>query len=282
MKIFITIFVLLSQVYSHAQFFEEDFILGVTDTIPAEMAELTVENLQGVWKKANRRRYDLVGEEMYETVIEYNHIYIEGDKIWEFEYPSQMYSVSIYIIKDSLIEITSTKNLMSSGPVIREMKMGISSKCHYGVTADLNFLCFAGDNYYKDSLNINLINKLKSGDFNSDCLVGNWKLKTFYNSGYDGLGDVPFIYPWKLPQKLDITKRNVHWFYGVNLLYLKIDGVKRPFIIEEIHINEWSSELTISPYKWYIYPEEDPDSDQPFIGVHTSTVRYMINDPEER
>ncbi len=281
MKVFVTILLLFSHVYSHAQYFEEDFLN--VDNIPSvEMAELTVENLQGVWKKSNKRRYDLSGDEMYETVVEHNHIYIEGDKIWEFEYPSQMYSVSTYIIEDSLIKITSSKYLMTSVPRHALFKLGTSGICNYGVTSDKKYLCFGANNYYKDTLDINVINKLKSGEFNSDCLVGKWKLKTFYDSGYDGNGDVAYIYPWKLPTYLNILKTNVHWFYATNKIYFKIDGVLRPFTIEEIHINDWYSELIITPYKWYKETEKDPEYNEAFIGVHTSTVRYMINDPDDR
>jgi len=51
---------------------------------------------------------------------------------------------------------------------------------------------------------------------------------------------------------------------------------------EEIHINEWTSELRIIPFRWYSDPEEYTDYDSPFIGVYTSTVRYMINDPDDK
>ena len=274
MKLFISILTLFSITNCLAQFYEEDFING-TDTIPPKMAELTLENLQGVWKKASRRRYDLFGDEPYETVPEYNHILIEGNNIWEFEYPIQMYSLDQFEIKDGIIVFTNEKNLLKNAPVIEPTpNFGTSGKCNYGVSENKKTLCYGGENYYKDSLDLTVIDKLKSGKFNTDCLSGNWQLKTSYDSGYDGHGEVNFIYPWKLPAKMNISPESVHRFYGAGLFYLKINGEKRPFTLEAIHVNEYYGKLVITPYKWH--KDKDYDYDQPFKGVHTSSVTYEI------
>ena len=66
MRIFLVLFTLISHAHCYAQFDLED----PKDTTPVEMADLTIENLQGAWKRGNRRRYDLAGDEEYETVVE--------------------------------------------------------------------------------------------------------------------------------------------------------------------------------------------------------------------
>lgn len=280
MNIHILILLLTLPFYSFSQHSEDDFFER-NDTNEVKMAKLNLSNLQGIWKKQDRRRYDLASDELYVTVRNYNHILIEGDKIWEFEYPCRMFSVKTFVIEDSVIKITSTKYLLNAEPPVPQIKLGSSGKCNYGVTADKNKLCFNDDNYEKDSLNISIINKLQRNYINENCVTGNWVLKTSYDSGYDGLGQVEILYPWQLPKTLSISNKNVNSYLANNLFYLKINGIKKPFTIDEIHVNEWHSKLILIPYKWYKEPDEDENYDTPFEGVRTSTIVYEFYENED-
>lgn len=278
MKLINTLYLLLLGIACQAQVAKQ----AIPTLKQGSKIPLTIEDLQGVWKEGNRIRHDLYGDEEYETEIEYKHIYIEGNQIWEFEYPFQMYTMCNFFIKNDSIKISSHKYIQALDLYEPELKMGEAFEYQYGLDSTKNRLCFQGACYYRDNLNIRVINKLKNGKFNRDSLAQNWKLKTFYDSGYDGLGLVYYVHPWELPANLDITKSNMYRFYYDKKIYLKIDGIKRPFLIDEVHSDSFSSKLVLVPDTWYEEPEEDPDEDLPFIGVHTSRVIYMVNDPDIR
>lgn len=251
-------------------------------SLRAESAELTIENLQGSWKEHNKRDYSLAGDEEYETILMFDHFHVEGNKVWCFEYPIKAHWVGLIQVVQGKILITNRKYFSRNKTwTPQPPRFGVSSPdCNFILSKNKQTLCFGGSSYSKDSLEQQVINKLKTGKFNRECLFGKWKLKTFYNSGYDGLGDVDLIYPWKLPSYLNITKESVHRFYGGGLFYVKVNGEKKAFKISVIHVSEWTSELLIRPNGWSTF---DPDKyeNEDFIGYRTDEVRYMINDPDD-
>jgi hypothetical protein len=195
--------------------------------------------------------------------------------MYVFDYNNQMHAkLTFKTVKDSII-YTSIKNYnplkrIKINPQIIELNnLHINEDISEDYMEDIenNFvskplpipetlspngkhLCILSSCFYRENLDPLIIEKIKKNKFNSESLVGEWKLQTFYSSGHDGWGMMPEEFPWEMDHQLTITKGNVHRFYGGGLFYLKIDGEKRPFEIKEIYIGEDSGSFELRPYNW--------------------------------
>ena len=235
---------------------------------------VSIEKLQGVWafeKHANKYK----PEELDISSLYYYNIQIQDSSIYIFDYPTQLHAhLTFKIVQDSIV-YTSVKNYSALKKIIPDPTVfvpidlkinddydddylevidnpfeSVSEPTPTTLSSNGNQLCILSSCYYRVNLDSSTIEKIKKNKFNSEGLIGDWKLQTYYSSGHDGWGMMPEEFPWKMDHELIITKDNVHRFYGGGLFYLKIDSEKRPFEITEIYIGENSGSFELRPYNW--------------------------------
>lgn len=241
---------------------------------------LTKEALQGAWKRMDIVYTNpmIVHDEADHKEVheEHCHLWFEGNEVYEFEYPIILESIFEYEINGDALVRTKTKYQRNDNPAPLP-PFAKYSECQSNLYkmegSDEIYLCFEGYKYYRDTLDVGTINKLKSGKFNPNCLSGRWILVRGYDTGYDGRGFIFYDYPWDLSDTLEISKSGVDRFWGGGHFYLKVNGEKKSFSIEEIHID--SGVLTLYPEDWHVekeWKEEEYDA-----GIHpTSRVRFVL------
>jgi len=105
-----------------------------------------------------------------------------------------------------------------------------------------------GSSYYfvKDSLPVKELNRFTTGYVNPVCLYGTWEIPVGEVSvEFDAIN---VWYPWKLPETIHVNAKNLHHYWANNRFYLEVDGVKRPFKVEKVSINE--NDLILIPESW--------------------------------
>jgi hypothetical protein len=89
---------------------------------------------------------------------------------------------------------------------------------------------------------------LKKNRADLKCLHGKWKLQTTYDSGYDGNGVLNYDFPF-VPQYIMIFGTHSRTDYSNNTLWLKADGIAKPFSI--VNLSSEGSFLEVQTGSWY-------------------------------
>jgi hypothetical protein len=165
------------------------------------------------------------------------HWVFKDNKCYEINYPCCLLNEKTVSIKEGTLYLKATdRSVEMFGFDFRNDSLILT-----GQLPDQSVYYFI-----KDTIPLKELNKFTTGYVNPVCLYGDWEIPT-------GEVSVPFDainvwYPWKLPEKIHIDEKNLHHYWANNRIYLEVDGVKRPFRVKKVSLDD--ENMTLIPESW--------------------------------
>lgn len=181
-------------------------------------------------------------------------ILFEGDSLFSFNYPCELARKDkIKIWNDSIDYVEASPKPGRKPKPPREISTGDwpATIAFEGdtlvVKTEHMFSVFTEKRYVRTVLDSHKVNWLRKYTLNIECLYGTWKLETAYDSGYDGNGMVDYNFPFT-PQATIIFTSNSRIDYSSRVLWLKVNGVAKPFAVTNLSTY---GQLDVQTMEWY-------------------------------
>lgn len=228
---------------------------------------ITVQNLQGTFTCNNltEHRYApgiAADAYSYYTSYRYN-CWVRNDTLWKFEYPCKYLGRhrfeikngdSIYFDNNSIAYGKIERNASSDVFIIKQKHLEINPK-NLKVTEEYTPVEYSPELWSRDSLDFNILEKLKHDSLNYNYLEGDLELVTYYNQGYGEEYTVDF--PLPLPKYFSITSADsARLIIEKKRIYLPVYGKPRLFNITSFAWNENEGD-----FRSYSDPNSDPRFD---------------------
>lgn len=109
-------------------------------------------------------------------------------------------------------------------------------------------LSYSGARYYfiPDTIPLKELEIFTNGYLNPVCLYGDWEIPAGEVSVKDDAINV--WYPWKMKEEIHVDANNLNEYWSDNRFYLEVDGVKRPFKVENVSM--YDEDLILIPENW--------------------------------
>lgn len=207
----------------------------------------SLDDIQGDWTCVNMSRYmgNLATDIAYPNDLDWitptRNMQIKNNQLWLFDYPCEYFytiplksdSGNFYYSRNEPPYYNTYNFILRNDTLIVEEFPGTLTGY-----------------YVKDTFDQNIITKLKKDSINQSCLQATWDLTVEYNSGYDGLGILPVICPFKVPIELKISTANLYKYYLYGrIIQLDVNGTLRKFRIERLSNKE--NVLKLNPKFWF-------------------------------
>jgi hypothetical protein len=187
------------------------------------------------------KRSDYLETGAYRLTFPNTHWLFKDQKIYEIDYPCCLLEVSDFVIENkTAIRIKEKGQTHSQSQAFfidfRNDSLIFTSDYEYGST------------YYflKDTIPVKELTKFSDGYINPVCLYGDWSIPIGEVS--DGADAINVWYPWKMKEKIHVDANNLHHYWANNRFYLEIDGVKRPFKVENVSLR--NDNMSLIPENW--------------------------------
>lgn len=169
-------------------------------------------------------------------------ILFEEDSLFQFNYPCELASRSSFTIQNDTLN-DNTQIVFEGDTLV--LRTGRIDGSH------------TQRRYVRTQLDSTIVKRLKKYTLNVNCLYGRWKLETSYDSGYDGNGIVDYRFPFA-PQHVLIFSSNSRIDYSNRTMWLKADGVAKPFTIVKLsssglHIDVEAGSWYKGPWPWVLH-----------------------------
>ncbi len=220
---------------------------------------LTTSDLQGTWHLTAEQivKSPLVNEDVAYTpgfrwFYPDVHWIIKGNKIYEIAYPCSLRN-------------TLTFKTFGDGILVKRARGEEYYETMYSVrfpkdsmVMEENMFTSHTTYFQKDTLPEKEINQIIKGTINPTCLYGDWEIPVGEVSvPYDA---ITVWYPYKLPETIHIDAKNIHHYWANNLFYLEVDGVKKPFKVAGVSLND--DNMTLIPQSWVKKYQEESEYDR--------------------
>ncbi len=204
------------------------------------------KQLSGTWLLTSMRldntliNSDLPTEGPYRWIYPNTHWLFTNKKAYEIDYPCCLLEIYDYVVTKE-----GDHYLMSWSEGKLEAIYSIQLRNDSLIMEEKRLL---GAVYYfvKDTIAGNELTKYTDSYINPVCLYGDWEIPIGEVSvAFDAIN---MWYPWKLPEKIHIDEKNLHQYWSNNRLYLEVDGVKRPFRVKKVSLQ--NENMTLIPESW--------------------------------
>lgn len=210
--------------------------------------------LEGAWiLTAVRHDNTLITSEVpdlgpYRWIFPNTHWLFKDNKLYEIDYPCCLKEISNAVEKkDLLLKAKDGQEELFSIDLWND-SLVLTSELPYGET----------DYLIRDTLQVKELAKFANGYINPVCLYGNWEIPVGEVSvEYDAIN---VWYPWKMKEQIHVDSKNLHHYWANNRFYLEVDGVKRPFTVESVSLQDGN--MILIPGSWVKEYIKEPDAYQ--------------------
>lgn len=174
----------------------------------------------------------------YQWIFPNMHWLFKDQKIYEVDYPCCKTQISHFVEEKEILLIKG----INGAPDERFM-IGFQRDTLL-LQSELSY----GSMYYlvKDTLPVEELYKFHDGYINPACLYGDWEIPVGEVSvEYDAIN---VWYPWKMKEQIHVEAKNLHHYWANNRFYLEVDGVKRPFTVESVSLQDRN--MILIPGSW--------------------------------
>lgn len=231
--------------------------LEIDTTVKKSIHEnVGLQDLQGCWTtygiESRGGCNGPVTESSAESIAEIRSWYIKGDSIWIFRYPCAFYEAQSFKLKNDSLYFDSDR--FASEHV----------KFENGILILTSVNCETR-NFFRDTLDINLLNILKRDSINMECLVVKMKLVTDSYIKGDG-GTYKLTFPMSLPATINIPdKESAKNIYKTKTIMLNVGGKEKLFNVTKIQWDNFGDNfatavdkngkqttvITLHPAEWW-------------------------------
>lgn len=168
------------------------------------------------------------------------HWLFKDKKIYEIEYPCCLLSTTNFKIakEGDLFRMSAIEGRMDQlfSVQFQNDSLILDESLPYGAR------------YYfiRDTIPVKELTKFTTGYINPLCLYGDWAIPTGEVSvEFDAIN---VWYPWKMKEQIHVDAKNLHHYWANNRFYLEVDGVKRPFKVGSVSLQ--NNDLILIPESW--------------------------------
>lgn len=174
----------------------------------------------------------------YRWIYPNEHWLFRDQKIYIVDYPCCMLQFNHFVTEKETLRIKGVDRRLDEvfQMDFRNDSLILNNSLPYGS-------CYY---FVKDTLQAKELLKFADGYINPVCLYGDWEIPTGEVSvEFDA---ITVWYPWKMKETIHVDEKNLHHYWGNNRFYLEVDGVKRPFVVGNVSLQD--NDLILIPEKW--------------------------------